>query len=175
MRDFEEWARLRRENAEFLAKWEPRRRPDQHSRPLFRERVKFSRDGFRNKRAIALIIRRREDHCLIGAITLDNIRRGPACAGSVGYWLGERHVGNGYMKEALCRLVSYAFVDLDISRIEAATLEENKPSRRLLENSGFRYEGVAQSYLQIDGRWRPHVLYANLRRDRFGSTSSGAS
>ncbi|MDE0211385.1 MAG: 30S ribosomal protein S5 alanine N-acetyltransferase, partial [Boseongicola sp.] len=30
------------------------------------------------------------------------------------------------------------------------------------------YEGVAQGYLQINGRWRNHVLYANLRADRRG-------
>jgi len=43
----------------------------------------------------------------------------------------------------------------------------------VLEKSGFKYEGVAQSYLQIDGRWRTHVLYANLRADRRGKTDAG--
>ncbi|HCT33995.1 MAG TPA: 30S ribosomal protein S5 alanine N-acetyltransferase, partial [Sulfitobacter sp.] len=37
----------------------------------------------------------------------------------------------------------------------------------------FKYEGVAQSYLQIDGRWRTHVLYAQLRGDRRGKTAAG--
>jgi len=32
---------------------------------------------------------------------------------------------------------------------------------------------VAQSYLQINGRWRTHVLYAALRFDRRGRTSAG--
>jgi ribosomal-protein-alanine N-acetyltransferase len=32
---------------------------------------------------------------------------------------------------------------------------------------------VAQSYLQINGRWRNHVLYANLRSDRRGRTDMG--
>jgi ribosomal-protein-alanine N-acetyltransferase len=42
-----------------------------------------------------------------------------------------------------------------------------------LETCGFKYEGVAQSYLQINGRWRNHVLYANLRFDRRGRTDVG--
>jgi [ribosomal protein S5]-alanine N-acetyltransferase len=46
-------------------------------------------------------------------------------------------------------------------------------SRGVLEGSGFKYEGVAQSYLQINGRWRNHVLYANLRGDRRGRTDVG--
>ena len=46
----------------------------------------------------------------------------------------------------------------------------NLASRGVLERSGFKYEGVAQSYLQINGRWRNHVLYSNLRHDRRGKT-----
>ena len=67
----------------------------------------------------------------------------------------------------------HAFHALDLSRIEAACLPENTPSRGVLEHCGFKYEGVAQSYLQIANRWRTHVLYANLRHDRRGRTDAG--
>jgi ribosomal-protein-alanine N-acetyltransferase len=77
------------------------------------------------------------------------------------------------MREAIDAVVHYAFDRLDLSRIEAACLPENKASRGLLEKAGFKYEGVAQSYLQIDGRWRTHVLYAALRLDRRGRTDAG--
>jgi ribosomal-protein-alanine N-acetyltransferase len=63
-------------------------------------------------------------------------------------------------------VVEHAFTALELSRIEAACLPENAASRALLDRTGFRYEGVAESYLQINGRWRDHVLYANLRADR---------
>ena len=62
---------------------------------------------------------------------------------------------------------------LGFERVEAACLPENAPSRGVLETCGFKYEGVAQSYLQINGRWRNHVLYANLRGDRRGRTDVG--
>jgi len=77
------------------------------------------------------------------------------------------------MTDAIQALVYYAFHQLDLSRIEAATLPENAASRGLLEKTGFKYEGVAQSYLQIAGRWRTHVLYAALRHDRRGRTQVG--
>jgi ribosomal-protein-alanine N-acetyltransferase len=77
------------------------------------------------------------------------------------------------MTEALEAVVHHAFGSLDLSRIEAACLPENAPSRALLERAGFKYEGVAQSYLQINGRWRNHVLYANLRGDRRGRAPGG--
>ena len=104
----------------------------------------------------------------MGAITLDNIRRGPSQSAQVGYWIGPEFARQGFMREALTAVVHHAFGMLDISRIEAACLPENAASRGLLERAGFKYEGVAQSYLQINGRWRNHVLYASLRRDRRG-------
>ena len=51
-------------------------------------------------------------------------------------------------------IVQYAFMDLDLSRIESACLADNKPSRGVLEKCGFKYEGVAQAYIQINGRWQ---------------------
>ena len=72
------------------------------------------------------------------------------------------------MAEALTALRDYAFNILDLSRLEAACLPENIASRKLLERCQFKYEGVAQAYLQINGRWRNHVLYACLRADRRG-------
>jgi ribosomal-protein-alanine N-acetyltransferase len=77
------------------------------------------------------------------------------------------------MSEAIEALVHHAFEKMGLSRIEAACLPENVASRGLLERSGFKYEGVAQSYLQINGRWRTHVLYAALRADRRGRTQAG--
>jgi ribosomal-protein-alanine N-acetyltransferase len=77
------------------------------------------------------------------------------------------------MREAIGAMVHHAFTKLDLSRIEAACLPENAASRGLLESAGFKYEGVAQSYLQINGRWRTHVLYASLRHDRRGRTQVG--
>ena len=70
------------------------------------------------------------------------------------------------MAEALAGLVRHSFRSLDLGRIEAACLPENTPSRRTLERTGFVHEGEARRYLQIDGRWRDHVLYAVLRPER---------
>ena len=120
-----------------------------------------------------LFIFRRADEVLLGAITLDNIRRGPAQAATLGYWIGQVHARQGYMREAIGAVVHHAFRDLDLSRVEAACLPENAASRGVLEKAGFKYEGVAQSYLQIAGRWRNHVLYAHLRHDRRGRTEIG--
>jgi ribosomal-protein-alanine N-acetyltransferase len=122
---------------------------------------------------VPLFLIDRQSEGLVGAITLDNIRRGPAQSATLGYWVGQSHARQGFMREAIEAVVHYAFAQMDLSRIEAACLPENTPSRGVLEKSGFKYEGVAQSYLQINGRWRTHVLYACLRNDRRGRTTAG--
>ena len=173
MADHAQWARLRREGDAFLREWEPLWARDHLSRAAFRNRVAWARRLVEEGRGAPFFIfaNGTDDVAagtLVGAITLDNVRRGPAQAGTVGYWIGEGFARRGYMTEALGAVRAYAFGAADLSRIEAACLPENKPSRALLERCGFKYEGVAQSYLQINGRWRSHVLYAALRPDRRG-------
>ncbi|SFA85696.1 ribosomal-protein-alanine N-acetyltransferase [Poseidonocella pacifica] len=170
--DFRAWATLRSHSREFLTPWEPTWAPDHLSRKAFTNRVYWSSRAVGQGTALPVFLIRREDQFLLGAITLDNIRRGPAQAGTMGYWIGEAFARQGYMREAIDALVHYAFQTLDLSRIESACLPENAPSRGVLEKCGFKYEGVAQSYLQIHGRWRNHVLYANLRGDRRGRTET---
>lgn len=171
--DFRAWAALRRASQEFLTPWEPSWAEDHLMRKAFTNRVYWAQRSVTGGSAVPLFLLRRGDEVLVGAITLDNIRRGPAQAGTLGYWTGAAHARQGYMREAIGAVVHHAFTQLDLSRIEAACLPENVASRGLLEKTGFKYEGVAQSYLQINGRWRTHVLYASLRSDRRGRTGAG--
>ncbi len=171
--DFRAWTALRRDSESFLKQWEPTWAQDHLTRKAFTNRVYWAQRSIANGTAVPLFLLRRSDDMLLGAITLDNIRRGPAQAGTTGYWIGAPFARQGYMKEAIKAVVHHAFTVLDISRMEAGCLPENDASRRLLEKCGYKYEGVAQSYLQINGRWRNHVLYANLRHDRRGKTDVG--
>ena len=171
--DFRPWTALRQASRAFLTPWEPTWSDDHLTRKAFTNRVYWAQRSVSGGTAMPLFLIRRQDEQLLGAITLDNIRRGPAQAGTLGYWTGEPFARQGYMLEAIQSVVHYAFERLDLSRIEAACLPENAASRGLLEKAGFKYEGVAQSYLQIAGRWRTHVLYACLRSDRRGKTDAG--
>jgi ribosomal-protein-alanine N-acetyltransferase len=167
------WSGLRQDSAAFLVPWEPVWSPDHLSRRAFTNRVYWAARAENQGTALPLLLIRRDDQALLGAITLDNIRRGPSQSGTLGYWMGAPHARQGYMREAILAVVHHAFTTMDLSRVEAACLPENAASRGVLEKCGFKYEGVAQSYLQIAGRWRNHVLYANLRGDRRGRTDVG--
>ncbi len=171
--DWRQWSDLRAASAEFLAKWEPVWSNDHLTRRAFTNRVYWAQRAEAQGTALPMLLIRRADNQLMGALTLDNIRRGPAQTGTYGYWIGAPFARQGYMREAILALTHHAFTRMDLSRLEAACLPENVASRGVLESCGFKYEGVAQSYLQINGRWRNHVLYANLRSDRRGRTDVG--
>lgn len=171
--DWRAWGELRASSADFLTPWEPVWSADHLSRRAFTNRVYWAQRAFQQGTALPVLMFRRSDAQIVGAITLDHIRRGPAQAGTLGYWIGQPFARQGFMREAILAVVHHSFQYLDLSRIEAACLPENAASRGVLEKCGFKYEGVAQSYLQINGRWRNHVLYASLRNDRRGRTEAG--
>ena len=168
IRDYEDWSGLRRDSRTFLGPWEPTWSRDHLTKRSFRNRVLWAERAIKNGEALPLLLVTRDTGQIVGGVTLSNIRRHPAEMATLGYWTGIHFTRQGYMAEALDALRNYAFSRMDLSRLEAACLPENEPSRKLLERCQFKYEGVAQAYLQINGRWRNHVLYAALRTDRRG-------
>ncbi|MCY4260405.1 MAG: GNAT family protein [Rhodobacteraceae bacterium] len=172
-RDYPAWARLRRTSRSFLTPWEPAWKEGHLTFASYWIRVRLSRRSIRNNEAFPFFIFKRASGELIGSVVLENIRGGPARACSLGYWVGRDHASRGFMSEAIPAVVNFAF-DADISRVEAACLPDNMPSRRVLEKSGFTCEGIAGGYLQIAGRWRDHALYAKMRSDRTDSHTEGS-
>ena len=170
--DFDQWRNLRENSIAFLELWEPKRGNDFFKRNAFNSRVRWAKKSSKAGQAYQFFIFDKFQN-LLGSITIENIRKGPSNAATLGYWLGKQYTGKGFMREAVLTIVDFSFIKLNISRLEAATLSENRSSRRLLEKVGFKYEGVGQSYLQINGRWRNHVLYGLLRNDRRGHVEEG--
>ena len=102
---------------------------------------------------------------MVGGLTLANVRRGVAQAGSIGYWIGAPFARQGYMTAAMRALVPFCFGTLHLHRLEAACIPTNEASIRLLEKTGFQREGYARAYLCINGIWQDHLLYARLKED----------
>lgn len=164
--DYPQWSNLRAESRGFLAPWEPVWPADELTRLGFRRRLKRYLRDTRDGTGYAFFIFSAEDAALLGGITLSHIQRGVTQSASVGYWIGERYAGQGYMTDAVNALVGYCFETLRLHRVEAACLPHNAPSIRLLEKTGFSREGYARSYLCIDGRWQDHLLFAIVNGDR---------
>ena len=165
MAEFEEWAALRTASRDFLTPWEPSWPADDLTRAAFRRRLKRYAEDWRTDQSYAFFIFRKQDNLLLGGLTLANVRRGVAQAGSIGYWLGMRFARNGYMTAAVKGVLPFCFETLRLHRVEAACIPTNTASIRLLERCDFLREGYARQYLCINGVWQDHLLFARLKDD----------
>jgi ribosomal-protein-alanine N-acetyltransferase len=154
---------LREGSRDFLTPWEPTWPADDLSRSAFRRRIRRYSEDLRTDQGYAFLIIRSSDNALVGGLTLANIRRGVAQAGSIGYWMGRPFVRQGYMTAAVRAIIPFAFTSLRLHRLEAACIPTNAGSIRLLEKTGFVREGYAREYLCINGIWQDHLLYGRLK------------
>jgi [ribosomal protein S5]-alanine N-acetyltransferase len=113
----------------------------------------------------ALLLVRREDRALLGAVNLSQIVRGVFQNAYLDYWIGAPYARQGYMREGLGLALDHAFKALRLHRLEANIQPANTASRKLVEGLGFRLEGFSPRYLKIAGRWRDHERWAILREE----------
>lgn len=163
--DYPQWYRLRSESRRFLEPWEPTWRADEMTESAFRARVSRNEQEISSGQAVPLFIFERDSGVLLGGITAGYIRRGASQGCMIGYWMGERHAGQGHMLAAVQLIIPYIFSTLQLHRIEAACIPDNHRSVRLLEKAGFQREGYFREYLKINGEWRDHVMFSLLSRD----------
>lgn len=162
-RDYADWARVREASRAYLEPWEPLWPHDALTRRDWSRRLSAWTSAWRAGTAYVFLIRRAEDHALIGGLSFTNVRPWPAQSASLGYWQGAAFEGQGYMREAVGRACEWAFAELALCRIEAGIVPENVRSRRVLEGTGFAEEGRAAAYLEIAGTRRDHILFGLVR------------
>ena len=163
--DFPAWAALREQSEDFLKPWEPVWPADDLTRSAFKRRLKRYAEDMRLDQTYPFLLFDRRDNKLVGGLTLTNVRRGVAQAGSIGYWIGQPFAHQGYMTAGMRAFIPFAFDALRLHRLEAACIPTNNASIRLLEKTGFKREGYAREYLCINGLWQDHLLYARLHGD----------
>lgn len=73
--------------------------------------------------------------------------------------MAQSHGGRGIATRAVSKVLDYAWEELGLRRIQAATLPDNEPSMRVLVNNGFVECGNVKSYMEIAGERRDHILY----------------
>jgi ribosomal-protein-alanine N-acetyltransferase len=165
LEDYEAWAKLRGASRAHTEPWEPSWAEDELTKTAFKRRLRRYQTDLDNGTGYPFFIFRASDDVLIGACNLNNVRRAVLQAADIGYWIGAPYVRRGHCRAAIRRVLAYAFGPLHLNRVEAATRLENDPSRKLLLSVGFTPEGVARSYLKINGAWRDHLKFAILRDD----------
>lgn len=113
-------------------------------------------DGFQ---AVLLV-----DGALAGSIgfhRIDRINR----ATSMGYWIAAAHQGRGVVSAAVRALVTHAFADWGLHRVEIDAAVANVRSRAVPERLGFVEEGVRRDGERFGERYVDLVVYSMLAPD----------
>lgn len=106
----------------------------------------------------------------IGGIRVwEDQNRGKFYAKLINYVLAEAYRGNGYMTEAIKRIVRYLFEEVHIDLLTAFCYPDNVRSKNVLERCGFAYEmTVEQGCKRFDGEVLDAVIYSILKSDYDG-------
>jgi ribosomal-protein-serine acetyltransferase len=86
-------------------------------------------------------------------------------SGNIGYWLGESFQGKGLVTEACKSLVSYAFSELKLKRLEIRCATDNPKSCAVPQRLEFRKEGVLRQSQVLDDRYLDIEVYGLLREE----------
>ncbi len=76
----------------------------------------------------------------------------------IGYDLFPDYWGNGYMTEALQKILGFARVDMGVKLIHACIYPDNLASIRLAEKNGFVFQGKMQDEV-FRGERYPHKIF----------------
>ena len=119
-------------------------------------------------KSICMAIEHRSNPGLIGTISLFNFYEDSRRA-EVGYILSRAHWGTGIMSEALNAIIDYAFLDLNLNRLEADIDPNNKASASLLKKNGFGVEGYLRERWIVGDQTTDTELYGLLRSEHLAT------
>lgn len=102
---------------------------------------------------------------IVGQVNAANILYGSVSSGSIGYWISQKYAGRSITPAAVALISDYMFNQMRLHRVEIDIRPENEASLRIVEKLGFRFEGVKQRYIHIDGDWRDHKIFALTREE----------
>ena len=154
-------ATLLRNNRAWLQPWEATLPGVQTERPgdrSLRPVIRYQRARMRQGLGIPCAIVYRGE--VVGQVSVADIVWGAVRSAQIGYWISESSAGKGITPIAVRLLARYALTSYGLHRIEICLRPENDASRRVVEKLGFRYEGLRERYIYIDGGWRDHDCFA---------------
>ncbi len=145
-------------NREFFAPTEPARSEQYYTlafqQDLLDKEYSLSK-GFRSLLRYWITFRGRDT--VIGSVMLAKPLRSEPRSCIIAYRLDKDHQGQGIMYEAASAVISQAFTNLGISRIEANIMPRNLPSRNTAARLGFREVGYTHNFLEINGVKEDHI------------------
>lgn len=119
---------------------------------------------YNSKAGINWIIREKDNLDVIGYIGYWRLIRENLRA-EIGYALKPEYWGNGYMNEALTKVIEFGFKEFCLHSIEANVNPNNISSIKLLEKLGFKREAHFKEDYFYNGKFLDSAIYSLLETD----------
>lgn len=100
-----------------------------------------------------------------GQLNVANIMYGSVSSAVLGYWIAPEVAGVGVMPTSVALVTDYLMDQIGLHRVEINIRPENQASLRVIQKLGFRYEGLKQRYIHINGDWRDHYVFAITKEE----------
>lgn len=102
---------------------------------------------------------------VVGQLNVSNIIYGSVGSCIIGYWIAPEFAGKSITTKAVALTTDYLLNVAGLHRVEIDIRPENSASLRLVEKLGFRYEGLKERFIHINGDWRDHYVFALTLED----------
>lgn len=161
LRDGGDWSRLRKLNQNQLIPWEPTGQGPwdaRHQPSAWGQMYSLLKAEAKHGAVLPFVIE--VDGKYAGQLTIGNVQRGAIRSAWIGYWVDNAVTGGGVASAAVALGVDHAFGPVALHRLEATVQPDNHASQAVLRNVGFREEGLLKRYMDVNSRWRDHLLVA---------------
>ena len=162
MKDSKNMEHLILSNREWLRPWEATNPEGPNSMDI-RGQIRMLLRQMDNNSCLPFVIE--ENGVLVGQLNVANILFGSVSSCVIGYWVAPEAAGRQITPTAVALVSDYLFSTVGIHRIEIDIRPENVSSLRVVEKLGFRYEGLKERYIHINGAWRDHYVFALTREE----------
>jgi len=126
--------------------------------------IALTQNDLEEERGLNLAIERREDHALLGVVSLAGYhpvhRRG-----EMGYWIGLPYWGRGYATEAAGALIRYGFEELNLNSVFARHFTTNPASGRVMQKLGMAHDGTLRQQYYKNDAFVDVAYYSLLRTE----------
>ena len=155
-------------NKTFLEPWEHMKSPTFFTLSHQQKTLEVEERSFCKGQMVRFWLYLKEDDLFvypIGTIALTNIIRGAFQSCFLGYKIHINMTRKGYMTEALRKVISIAFEEMNLHRLEANIMPCNLASLSLVKKLGFHEEGLAIQYSKVNGKWEDHLHWVLLNKE----------
>lgn len=132
--------------------------------------IEFFNGRFAENAGIRWGIRLKESDALVGTCGFHSVNASMKSAG-IGYEIASKYWGNGYVTEALAKVIECAFSEASpfdgLYRIQADTMDGNFASEAVLKKLGFKEEGIRRGAGYWKGGFHDLKCFGLLKSDLY--------